>query len=272
MDYKIITTKDLIIKIYEEILNDSQVVGELSRTAVWNKGWKENLDNYKDTNDLKSIKPKFIKDGEVKRYGSQLIMPHDVTAEEDFMDSLRTRLFSFYLNSFENIYEFGAGSGVNLLKLAQLFPDKTLYGSDFVESSIDLISLLAQRNHYNIQASLFNMISPDYAYEIQQNSAIITFGAIEQLAGKFHNFINFLISKRPELCLHIEPIYELYDIDKPVDQLGMIFHQKRGYSIGFLPMLKILESINKIKIIKIERSSFGTKYSEGFSVVIWKPI
>jgi hypothetical protein len=95
---------------------------------------------------------------------------------------------------------------------------------------------------------------------------------IEQIASKFEKFIDFLLEKKPELVVHIEPTYEVYDQDILFDYLAAKFHKKRGYTRGYLPRLKDLEINNKIEIIKIKRLDFGSLFMEGYTCIIWKPL
>ena len=86
------------------------------------------------------------------------------------------------------------------------------------------------------------------------------------------DFVDYLISQRPSLCLHIEPILELYDEDNLVDYTAMSFHKKRGYTEGFLPYLKKLESESKIEVIRVRRLKFGSPSMEGWNYIVWKVV
>ena len=52
----------------------------------------------------------------------------------------------------------------------------------------------------------------------------------------------------PALCVHIEPMAEMYDTSNLLDYLAYRFHIKRNYPIGFLPLLHQLEKEEKIRI------------------------
>ena len=118
---------------------------------------------------------------------------------------------------------------------------------------------------------LFDMRSPDEKLEIANNSAVVTIGTIEQLAGDFEAFLQFLLKRSPALCIHVEPTIELYDEDSLVDYLAVKFHRKRGYTQGFLPRLQQLQNQGKIEILKVKRLFFGSLFMEGYSLIIWKP-
>jgi hypothetical protein len=143
---------------------------------------------------------------------------------------------------------------------------------DWVESSVGLINLLAERKKYNLEGQVFNMFSPNKKLNLQKNSAVLTVHALEQLGSNFVKFIDFVIDKSPCVCLNIEPIYELYDKNNLIDHLAMEFHKKRNYLFGFLAYLKKLEKEEKIEILKVQRLQYGScMYHDSYSFVVWKP-
>jgi hypothetical protein len=115
------------------------------------------------------------------------------------------------------------------------------------------------------------MIHPDKNFKLAKNSAILTFGSIEQLASKFEAFLQYLLAQQPQVCVHVEPAIELYDENNFVDYLAIKFQGKRGYTHNFLPRLKELEKKGKVKILKIKRLFFGSLYMEGYNLIVWRP-
>ena len=116
------------------------------------------------------------------------------------------------------------------------------------------------------------MIEPDESLDIVPNSIAFTSGAIEQIASKFDKFLDFLLRKKPDLVVHIEPTYEVYDQDNLFDYLAAKFHAKRGYTQGYLPKLKALEAEGKIELIKVKRLMFGSLFMEGYTYMVWRPL
>jgi hypothetical protein len=51
-----------------------------------------------------------------------------------------------------------------------------------------------------------------------------------------------------------------------------MFHQRRGYWQRFPQVLRDLESRQKVKVLKMKRSFFGSEFIEGYSQTIWKPL
>ena len=82
--------------------------------------------------------------------------------------------------------------------------------------------------------------------------------------------VDFLLIKKPELCIHLEPIDELLDNDKLMDSLSIKYFRKRNYLSKFLPYLESLEKDGKIEIIKKQRTYSGSYFIEGHSLIVWR--
>lgn len=263
----------LIIEIIKRIEQDKQIIGEQKRKDVWQSGWQENLDDFIKSNyDLEVLIPKFIRPNQPVRFKQKYIMPHDSAFELKYYDTYRQWLFKTYFNDVDNCYEFGCGTGFNLIALSKLFPKIKLYGSDFVKSSVDLVNEIARIHKLNMEGYLFDMINPDKNITIKSNSGVFTIGAIEQLGGKFNDFIEYLIQNSPNIIVHTEPTEELYDTNKLEDYLAYKFQHKRGYTSGLLPYLKKLEEDGRIKIEKVKRLYFGSLFMEGYNLIAWRPV
>ena len=271
--YKEKERDQLLLRVLKAIADDKQLIGAEERKKVWFNGWAENLNHFsQDKSNLEALIPAFIRSNQPVRYKGQYIQPQNPNFELDFITVFRTWLFQNFFSQYGNIYEFGCGTGFNLVLLNKLLPGKSLHGLDFVQSSVDLINLIGEKQNINLKGYLFDMITPDGNFKLAENSAVFTFGAIEQLAGKFKPFIHFLLRRKPKLCAHIEPTVELYDEDALMDYLAIQFHKKRGYTEGLLPYLQELETKQRIKLIKITRLNFGSLFMEGYMLYIWKPV
>jgi hypothetical protein len=264
---------DIILSVLKKIQSDKQIIGSDERQMEWNRGWSENLNNFISSGgNLDALVPKFIRENQPIRYRGDYIIPYNPKFEYDYMTVFRIWLFQKYLPGFRKIYEFGCGTGLNLVLLATLFPDKEFHGLDFVQSSANLVNKIGESRNWNIKGHLFDMINPDETFTLDRDSAVFTFGAIEQLAGKFENFILYLLRNKPGLCFHVEPTVELYDENRLFDHLAITFHRKRGYTEGLLPYLRRLDEQRKIKILKIKRLFFGSLYMEGYTYFVWQPL
>jgi len=260
----------IIISILEKIATDTQLVGAPERTEVWYKGWLESLEEFKLKGDPIALRPKYVKPTHYMRYKRQFICTEDPYFEWYYLQLYTQCLFQMFLKPFEYVYEFGCGTGHNLLSLSRLFPDKSCTGFDFVASSCALVNLVAGTFGCNITGELFDMAAPDGNRVLEPNSAVFTIGAIEQLGGNIEPILQYLLSQPISRCIHIEPIYEIYDKDNLADYLAMQFHRKRGYTQGLLPRLRELEAWGDIEILKVKRSAFGNLFMEGYTCIIWE--
>lgn len=274
--YKLLDQKerdDVILCVLKKIASDTQVIGAEERTSVWEQGWAENLHAFSEQNhNLEALIPKFIRENQPIRYNGDYILPANPRFEYDYMTVFRIWLFQKYFADHSNIYEFGCGSGLNLVLLASLFPQKNLYGLDFVQPSVDLINTIGKTHNWRLSGELFNMITPDDSFKLAENSAVFTFGALEQLASKTENFIQYLLHQKPGICIHVEPTVELYDENNLFDYLAIQFHRKRGYTERLLPRLQQLQAEGKTKILGVNRLNFGSLFMEGYTYIIWQPV
>lgn len=262
----------LIVSILNRILNDKQKIAAPERTKEWEAGWNENLTSYLDSDgSFETLTPKFIRPAKVIRWRGKFYRPADPYFELTYIKVLRTYLYEKYIVGSCSLYEFGAGTGFNLLHFHQLDPKLKLVGTDFVESSIKLMEHLAQDNLIPMRAFLFDMLHPErFDLIIDPDATVVTFGSIEQLGGEFQNFISYLIKQKPRLVIHIEPAAELYDVNKLEDFLANWFQEKRGYTKGLIKHLTQLSEEGHIKIEQIQRLNFGSQMMEGFNLIVWR--
>ncbi len=262
----------VLVDVLRKIESDKQVVGAPERRDVWQRGWEENLRDFVESAyDLDQLIPKFIRPGQPLRLNRSYVVPFNQNFELDYFRILRLWLFRKYLQEVDSVYEFGCGTGFNLVALAQLYPEKKLYGLDFVTSSLDLVNRIGKVHNWKITGHLFDMLTPDENLQIESDSAVLTIGSVEQLASDFEPFLQFLLKRSPELCIDILPTMELYDEANLIDYVAIMFHRKRGYTESYLTRLRELEAQNKIEILKVQRPFLGSLYLEGYSYVIWKP-
>ena len=187
------------------------------------------------------------------------------------LDIYRNWFLKKYFNKCSNIYEFGAGSGNNILSASKIFPKKKIYGLDFVKSSVNLINLIG-KNKKNISGKLFDMSKRNNMLKIRKNSGFFSIGALEQLNNKIDPIINFFLKSKPIVCVNIEPDLKYYSPNKYLeDRIAVKFQKKRGYTSNLFKTLFLLKRSNKIKIIKHFRAPFGSQFIEGYNFIAWRP-
>jgi len=175
--------------------------------------------------------------------------------------ALRTQLFAKYLNGVDEVSEFGCGLGHNLAPLQD--GARRLRGFDWSVAAVKRCKALG------IDAEVFDMFNP--GADITLHGAVLTVHALEQLGTQWRAFLEFLLVRKPGICIHIEPIEELYDETDLHDFLCLAYHCKRGYLSGFLTGLRELEKWGGVELIEVRKSEFGNGLHDAYSIVIWKP-
>jgi hypothetical protein len=236
----------------------------------WESGWGENRKDYGNTGDVKDLLPKFVKKNEVIRFEADYALPLSSEFETSFVNILRQFIFEKFLIGFENIYEFGAGTGHNLVQLAKIFPNARLVGADWSVEACKLMGEVGSNLAINLSSVEFDMFNPSFDLEVPQGSALITVGALEQLGEKHEDFFKFILKKKFKICIHFETSYELYDESKLFDALAMRYLEKRNWLRGFFGNLKKSEDDGSLKIL-YQKRTFGSLFHDGYTVTVWRP-
>lgn len=263
---------EAILKVIKTLDSQALKISGPDRLHDWEKGWEENLQAFKRSKyDLNQLIPKFVKEDAYIRFQGNFIEPQSDSFETDFVTVIRYYLYDKYYKNLDTLYEFGAGTGLNLIAASEMFPEMKLVGLDWTNSSIKIINSIKKRLNINISGERFDLFNPDKNYRLNKNSAILTIGALEQLGQNFKPFINYLLRSKPKICINLETLYEVYDQNNLLDYLAMKYLEKRNYLRGFLPYLKNLEAKKKISILEIRRT-FGSFYHDGYTYIVWRPI
>jgi hypothetical protein len=262
--YEIISnTSDEFFKIVKFLDSDNRRIGK-DNLLIWEKSWERNLESLDTTAKHFGSKFTFYLDEKFIRFS-------DINAELNFNRFLSICLFTKYFEGTDNIYEFGSGSGFNLITLSDIFPDKKLFGLDFSKNAIKIVNKVSEMNKLNIESLYFDIINPDNSLKLKTNSAVFTMFSLEQVSNKFYDFILFLLKRKPKICIHIEPIVELLDENIFSDYLSKKFHIQRNYLNRFLPFLQALEINGLIEIIKLKRIKMKrSNNTECVNYIVWK--
>jgi len=261
-----------LLKVIQTIDHGQMPVSGKARLKDWERGWSENLNDFvKSDHEPSALVPRYMYKFGLKRLFSRYIRPVDEHFELNFYTVYRQYLFKAYLEGYDPLCEFGCGSGYNLVILARLFPEKALIGLDWAESSVNLVNRVASSLDLRLRGRQFDFFHPDHHFEAGKGAAFITLNAMEQLGKDYQAFLQFLLDKRPALCIHAEPLVELYDQENLLDYLAVKYHRKRGYLDNYLTELRGLEKKGAIEIKAVKRIHFGSTFHEGYSLVIWAP-
>jgi transketolase len=274
-DYEIVDGTErerLLLQIMETIDSGKLTESGPGKQIAWEKGWGENLIEFERSgNDLKTLIPKFVRKNQVMRMQGAFILPSNPDFESAMVHVMRDVLFRKYFSDVHSVFEFGCGTGLNLLHLAAIFPKKRFFGLDWAQSSCDIVNRLADTQKINLEGVKFDMFSPANDLHVTADDGVFTIGALEQLGTSFGSFLSFLCQKSPAICIHFETMNELYTNPSLSDYLIKRYGNRRNYLDGFLSALKKLEQSKKVEILQIQRT-FGSLYHEGYSFVVWRPL
>lgn len=260
-----------ILRALQRIEKDTQIVGTPERTTVWENGWKENLEELKKNRDTISLFPKYFHSEFPIRYQGGFIKS-DIPDFQVRLDLfIKKCLFEQYAEKPINIYEFGCGTGYNLVMSADTYPDKQFYGMDFTKSAVDIMQILREEMEYPIFGRQFDFTCPDETLQIEESNVVFTFAALEQIGDRYQPFIDYLLKSGAERIVHLEPIVELYDDNVLLDYLAKQFHTKRHYLNGLYPYLRELENKGRITIEKVQRLHLGNHNHEAYTLIVWHP-
>ena len=262
---------EAILRVLNALNSDLIQVGA-HRSGDWEKGWQENYENYKQSKNLSDVIPKYFNKIPLIRWKQEWIQPNSPTMEYDMLGLIVNFITDSYLEDFSNVYEFGCGTGHNLLRIRNRMPDVNLIGLDWATSSQALIRQVAvDTSDPKFTGENFDYFKPNRDLKIRDNSAVITVASLEQTGSKFNEFIDYLVEQKPSLVIHIEPMWEPLDETNLLDYLSIKYFEKRNYLNGLQKYIEHLENQGKAEIVKKDRTYVGSFYIEGYSLLVWKP-
>ncbi len=242
------------------------------RHDIWQSAWADVARGYDESgNDLAALEPSFIGATPYIRLLGDYAQPLAADFEFNYFRVLRHWLFGKYLTDAHHVCEFGCGSGFNLVALAQSAPDKRLVGLDWAAPAVDLIKRVAAQHKLPLEARRFDFFAPDPDMALEPHTAVMTFCALEQTSERCTIFLDWLLARRPEIVVSMEPVLDFYDPDSLVDDLAIRYHTRRRYLTGYLPWLTAQAEAGRIELIKARRLRMGSLFHEGFSLLIWRP-
>lgn len=261
-----------ILRAVTQLSRTDLVAAGANDAARWERGWGEILTRVRERGvAIENLLPQYFQH-EVLRYDSDYIKIDRPDFEYQLYDIFRRVIFPRHLSGFRRIVDIGCGTGTSLLTLADLFPEAELVGCDWARPSQELVALIAAHLRRPIRGVRFNMLTLEGRDDlvIDRQTAVITLHAMEQLAGTYRPMLDYLLAARPGICLHLEPIAELYDPEVLFDWLALRYHEKRNYLSGFLTALREEEVAGRAVIHEVRRLHFGSAFHEGYSLVVWE--
>ncbi len=263
----------VLLDVLKQVDSGQFTVAGKERKKQWEKGWAENLESFREHDrDFSKLVPKYIRSHQPARLNQNYVIPVDPNFELNWYEIFQHWLFTAFFKEAKVVYEFGCGSGINLAKLARLYPDKRYVGLDWAAPSTEIVDEMARVYGWNMKGRLFDFFHPDESLKIEEGSIVFTVGALEQTGRNYEAFLQYLLRGSEALCVNIEPIVEWYDQTNLVDYAAIRFHTQRKYWEGFPNRLKELDRAGRVEILKMKRSYFGSLFVEGYSQTIWRPL
>ena len=249
------------------------------RIPDWESGWDEVLVRFNKNPTIHALIPQYFGKHKYGRLDSRFIGTNGTQTELIFLRIVETQVFTEVMNlgfrtdsNIQTVYEFGCGTGHNLLHFASLYPDLNYFGLDWSQKSQELLkSIKGSGLMTNLESANFNFYNPDSNFKINPNSIVFTIATLEQVGSSYNAFIQYLLSQQPKYVIHIEPEQELLNPNNAVDQLSISYSLKRGYLQGLLKDLRKLESNNELQILNAYRTGLGSYLLDGYSVIVWEP-
>jgi hypothetical protein len=271
LDYRSLTTEErdkwiLFVLKHIKNLHEYDRAGK-KRISDWQRGWRNN-------SNIGTLIPGYFGKYPIVRMDNEFVKSTNnkfFELEYFAFAAVQRYVFSKYIPTIEHVYEFGCGTGHNLLRISEANQKlRSIVGLDWVNSTLDNIDNI-QKFLLNVSGEKFNMFEPDFSYRLNENSAVCTIASMEQLGSNFQKFFHYLLSNKPRYVIHIEPINELLDPESNLlDYLSVSYARKRNYLNAYLDYLRIMESGGLINIICAMRSYVGSLFVDGYSVVIWE--
>lgn len=238
---------------------------------IWEKGWQQNLDSFIASGQLSDLIPRFVRKREMIRFKGRWICPVDAEFETNFVMVLRDAIFRDNFKESTSIWEFGSGTGLNLVHLSKVLPNKELFGCDWAKPSIQILEQLNRNLNLDIHGFQFDLFNPgnQLLEKIKENSGLFTVGTMEQLGQNYQPILDFILDSNFNRIVHIETNYELYDENNILDYLAMKYIVKRNWLRGYFSTLRDLEKVGRIRIIQ-ERKTFGSFFHDGYTITVWE--
>ena len=160
------------------------------------------------------------------------------------------------------------------MMLRDMYPNVHLVGCDWAAPSQEIITKINDETNARIDPVNFNMrnLAGLAQLDFRPETAIVTLHSMEQLGAEIELFLDMLLTAKPRLCLHLEPILEFYDPTVEFDNIAIEYHNKRNYLSGFYNKLIQMKDRAEIDIIQARRLGYGSAFQEAYSLILWRPL
>lgn len=265
----------VVLDVLKKTDSESLRIAGANDNTVWEDGWGEILARLQgSTEPLETLlKPQYFQHHRILRFRGQFIDAFNTEFVYNYDRILRTVAIKRFLSDANRIVELGSGTGTTQLLLAALVPSAELVSSDWARSSQQIVQLISQRCDRDIATAQVNMLDLYgwKALRVDRHCAVLTIHAMEQLGDNWRPLLNALLAQKPKLCVHLEPVLEMYNQEELFDYIAAKYHKRRNYLLGYLTALQRLASEGLVKIQEQRRLQFGDRYHEAYTLIVWSP-
>jgi hypothetical protein len=257
----------LINKIVNIVNTDFLKAGQKYKKK-WEMGWGENLKAAKSKFSKKSFIPGYSDKFKYARVGSELVQTCSKNFDHKILHLILLFCYLKFFKKFNNIIDFGCGTGHAILYLNKFNMNKKFIGLDWAQSSQDILKII-NKKFPNISGLNFNFFKPKLKLKLN-NWAAFTTASMEQIGKRYKKFYFFLKKNKPGVIVNIEPIPEMLNKNDLLESLSIQYMKKRNYLNSYLNFLLNEEKKKKIKILFKRKSYFGSFLIYGYSIIVWK--
>jgi hypothetical protein len=260
---------EVILSVLKAIDSPLRVSGA-DDSAVWREGWGEVLEGLKSGFHPARLRPQYFGGDDVSRLNGDYAKAEDVYGRDQAMRKL---VFRSYFGDAKRVVDLGAGTGVSQVLLAEAC-NAELVAADWAAPSQEIMGVIGRNIHRDIRAVNLNMLTLSGwdDLKVDEETHVLTVHALEQLGGDWGLLLTAIRNAKPRLCVHIEPLVELYDETNLFDWLAAQYHRKRNYLTGWLPAIQELERQGKAEVLRTHRWGFGNRFHEAYSLLVWRPL
>ena len=181
-----------------------------------------------------------------------------------------------YIKNANSLIELGAGYGSMIINLMKKFGKEKLqyFAGEYTENGIKCIRKLAQNENLKIKTGYcdFFSLKNDEIFGENEKNIIFTSYALMYIPLLADQFIEYIISMNPKVCIHFEPCYEHYKDDSLYGMMCKRYIEMNDYNRNLISILKKAEKDKKIEIIEEQKNIFGNNALLPISIIVWKPI
>lgn len=176
----------------------------------------------------------------------------------------------------DNLAELGAGYGEILLRLARRYHKAFGHylAGELTNNGLNALQTLARHENIPVVSGHcdFYSLTKDGCLSGYPGGVIYTSYALMYVPMLAGGIVDFFCSMHPQVCIHFEPVYELYDEHSLHGLLCRRYVEMNDYNRNLLSVLRDHEEQGRIEIVEIEKNVFGDNVLLPISVIVWRPV